>query len=204
MYDYLIGTVTALGKSTVVLENVGIGYEIQVPHALIPDLEGEQKIFIHEHVSENEHMLYGFPSRLGKTVFRLLIGVNGIGPKMGIRFFDQFTPEEILQHLSAKNIAELKKVKGLGIKTVEKIVIELHKKGKEMILSHSLTESPKMVSSSITEDSVAALVGLGYKESIIRQTINHTLKELQNEFEREPTSEEMIKKVLEKMAKLKT
>lgn len=210
MFDYIRGTVIRIEEHLLVLENQGVGYEVYIPARLSSEfiVGRDEQVYIHEYVSETEHALYGFESQLAKIVFRHLINISGVGPKLAIRFLDRFSASQVLYIIANKNLALLREVKGLGSKTGEKLIIELQKKSQELLHTHEivLEEEGKAVTksqgvetppTSVRDEILAALIGLGYRETQVRVIIDTVTKNAPEE-----TTEELLKRVLEQLAKL--
>ncbi|XP_060077772.1 Holliday junction branch migration complex subunit RuvA-like [Ylistrum balloti] len=203
MFDYLFGKITFKEESVITIDNQGVGYLVYVPLIFAQELavEEDKKVYIHQVVGEKENTLYGFRSRLMRSLFQSLIGVSGVGPKMAIKVLDDFSPEQLLDIFANKRIEQLKNVKGLGSKTREKIFIDLNKKAKEMIVLFKVEKNVSIPNSSLEQEVKASLIQLGYKESELKDVVPSIIQDLSSEGL--PTIERVIKDTLEKLSKLK-
>lgn len=175
MIDYINGLVTESTPAICVIECNGVGYEINVTLMDYPDLkEGEQKkLFIHESIREDAHVLYGFLTRRSRELFRLLIGVSGVGPNTGRLIMSSLSPEQLESTISSGQPAALKAVKGVGIKTAQRIIVDL----KDKIKVSETAFNTSMPEGEAYEDSVAALVMLGFTSQQSRKALTAIFKE---------------------------
>ena len=158
MFEYIIGKVTDIKPNGIVLENNGIGYFIYVSNPYIFNVNKEYKVYIYEHILENEDSLYGFKTSKDKELFLKLISVKGLGPKMTLPLLVE--DQSIESAIEREDITYLKKFPKIGDKLAKQIVLDL--KGKL-----SKDENIK------TNDELKeALLGLGYKEKEIKNVIS--------------------------------
>jgi holliday junction DNA helicase RuvA len=183
MYHYLNGKISEKTPVAVILDVNGIGYEVRVSlstFSSLPNLGENVKLFTHFVVREDAQLLYGFGTEEEREAFRLLISVSGIGPKLAITLLSGVTLPELKRAIQEKNIPVLTAISGIGQKTAERVIIELKDKigkaetpaGKELV--HDANVSDQMV-----EDSILALVSLGYTKPKAKEAIQKTLKALQ-------------------------
>lgn len=167
MIGYVKGKVLSIDDTTVLIENNGIGYEITCSSEAIASLSqtGEGEIYTYMAVREDAISLYGFISQEEKKAFLSLITVSGVGPKMGITILSGMKLNELLYAIATEDVKSLSKVKGLGKKTAERIILELREKVGEV------AEAPEKVKgkpvqakkmSEESEDAVIALMSLGF------------------------------------------
>ena len=141
----------------------GVGYEVAVTaldYGALPAVGGEVALHIHTHVREDALALYGFLDPLGKQLFLKLIGVTGVGPKAGLDIMCGMTVPELVGALRGNDVARLVKIKGVGSKTAERLVLELRGKLNNFVIEP--TQMPAPVSA-LDEDVLSALVNLGYQ-----------------------------------------
>lgn len=130
MYDYLRGLLAELTPTYAVVECGGVGYIVTISLQTYTQLEGRQEamLYVHHAVREDSETLYGFAERTERELFRLLIGVSGVGGGTARMILSTYTPEEIANIISSENAVLLKNVKGLGLKTAQKIIVEIKDK----------------------------------------------------------------------------
>ena len=170
MIAYLRGNVLAVTTESVIIENNGVGYEVFCSGAAFSAVQNtrrEVELYTYLQVKEDGFTLYGFVSLSEKQVFLDLISVSGVGPKLAIGILNGMTADEVASCITTADVKRLSRVKGLGKKTAEKIVLELHGKvSAEELLSADGQNTTKAVKSApmskTDEEAVAALLGLGF------------------------------------------
>lgn len=197
MYHYLNGKITGKTPVAVILDVNGIGYEVRVSlstFSSLPNLGETVKLFTHFVVREDAQLLYGFATEEEREAFRLLISISGIGPKLAITLLSGVTLSELRRAIQEKNIPVLTAISGIGQKTAERVIVELKDKidkaevsaGKELV--HDASVSDQMV-----EDSILALVSLGYTKQKAKEAVQKTLKAMLG---KKPSVEEIIRTAL--------
>ena len=190
MIDYISGKLAEASPATAVVDVNGIGYEINITLIDYAALQSkpEVKLFIHEAIREDAHILYGFLSKKGRELFRLLIGVSGVGPNTARLILSSVTTQDLTSAIASGNDSVLKAVKGVGGKTAQRIIVDLKDKIK--------AEESTLITQSIGgieafEEALAALSGLGF-------TRLQSEKALKRIFKSEPaiSVEEAIRKAL--------
>lgn len=193
MIEYIKGELTHLQPTEAVLETAGVGYLLKISINTYGALEGkkEAKLLVHEVIREDAQVLYGFAAERERALFRLLIGVSGVGAGTAVVILSGFTVQELEAVISGGDTRALKNVKGIGAKTAERIIVDLRDKIKPDD-SALLVSTP--ASAQAFEEASAALVMLGY-------TPAQTRKVLKKLFEESPTIkvEEAIRKALAMM-----
>ena len=170
MIAYLRGNVLAVTAESVIIENNGVGYEVfcsGTAFSAVQNTRREVELYTYLQVKEDGFTLYGFVSLSEKQVFLDLISVSGVGPKLAIGILNGMTADEVASCIATADVKRLSRVKGLGKKTAEKIVLELHGKvSAEELLSADGQNTTKAVKSApmskTDEEAVAALLGLGF------------------------------------------
>lgn len=193
MIEYIKGQLTELTPTYSVIECSGVGYLLNISVPTYSALEGktEAKLLVHEAIREDAHVLYGFINEQERSLFRLLIGVSGVGANTARMILSSIAAPQLEQIILTGDHSTLKKVKGIGTKTAERIIVDLKDKikpiGDALILQQSVTNE-------VFEEALAALVMLGFN----RLQSQKVLKKL---FDGEPSIkvETAIKKALSMM-----
>ena len=180
MIAYLRGKVLAISSETVLLEVNGVGYEIYCSGGAFRKLTvGEVgEVYTYLQVKEDGITLFGFDSVKEKELFLKLITVSGVGPKMGISILASLSGEDFARAIATADVKRLSAVKGLGKKTAEKIVLELHGKisAAEVMSASGEDFNPTMPPAEVKlsaadEEAVQALVGLGFTRTESAQAV---------------------------------
>lgn len=176
MIAHLKGILIKKTPETMIVETGGVGYEVIAPlstfYALPADKE-QISLHIYTHVREDALTLFGFNTNLEKEIFRLLISVSGIGPKLAINILSGIGPDELLTAITRGDALRLQSIPGVGKKTAERMVLEL--KDKAGKISSDLELPPALAASSeeqrVIDDAVSALLNLGYRAKSARQAV---------------------------------
>jgi len=169
MIGCLIGEVFALEAPTVLLNVNGVGYEIDTPLSTFCQLQKGQKVTLWTHlvVREDAQQLYGFSNAQEKTIFRTLLKVNGVGPKMALGILSTLSVELLVHTIEHDDLNTLVKIPGVGKKTAERLMIELRDRFKTLAqaATTSSTALPQIqfIANSPIAEAEAALQSLGYK-----------------------------------------
>ena len=195
MIDYIKGQIIELTPTELILECGGIGYSIlislQTFEAL--QLKTQAVAYIHHYIREDEELYFGFATKDERELFRLLIGVSGIGVASARMMLSSLTSEEIRQAILSENIARIKSVKGIGLKSAQRLVLEL----KDKIVKGAGTDTGtifKADNNAIIDEATTALVMLGFTKANINKVLPGILKD-------NPTArvEDLIKAALKKL-----
>lgn len=161
MIDYLHGPLAEISATSAVIECGGVGYEVAINLIDYTALQGKDsaKLFIHEVIREDQHLLYGFLSKQGREIFRLLIGVSGVGPGTARVIMSSLTVRDLQNVIATGQESMLKAVKGIGPRTAQRIIVDLKDKikGADAAL---ITQAPG--ASQAWEESLQALLMLGF------------------------------------------
>ena len=174
MISYIAGVVEEIEKDKVVVDNNGIGYGIFASQSTLEQIGiGEQvKIYTYFSVREDAMQLYGFLSRQELQLFKLLIGVSGVGPKGGLAILSTCPGDSLSMAVLADDAKAISKAPGIGAKTAQKIIIELKDKIdiEDMIVGETISK-PMTKASGVVGDAVEALTALGYSQTMAYQAI---------------------------------
>ena len=182
MYSYIIGKVTLYEKNCIVIENNNIGYLINVTNPYNYKINDIVKVFLYNHIKEDENSLYGFKSLDEKELFLKLINVKGIGPKMALPLLSSDI-EDIYNAINEGNVTYLTKFPKIGEKVAKQIILDL--KGKLTLNSDNNTNESKEL--------IEVLESLGYKINDIKKILDKIDKSL--------SIEEKIKEALKMLGK---
>jgi len=178
MIGCLIGEVFALEAPTVLLNVNGVGYEIDTPLSTFCQLQKGQKVTLWTHlvVREDAQQLYGFIDAQEKTIFRTLLKVNGVGPKMALGILSTLSVELLIHTIEHDDINTLIKVPGVGKKTAERLMIELRDRFKALAhpaggSSNAAATQIQFMSNSPVAEAEAALQSLGYKPAEAQKAV---------------------------------
>lgn len=180
MYEFISGNVLDLTPAYVVIETGGIGYQINISLNTFALLEGKSQtmLYLHLVVRDDAHLLYGFSGKEERELFRNLITVSGIGANTARVILSSFLPTEIIQAIAQGDINLLKQIKGIGLKTAQRIVIDL----KDKIAKGSIGQDIFAVSNNtIRQEALSALVMLGFSKAAAEKLINQILKNNPNQ-----------------------
>ena len=197
MIDYIKGTIAELNPAYAVIDNHGMGYMLNISlstyDSLSPVGQGnEAKLFVHEAIREDAHLLYGFSTKREREAFLLLISVSGVGPNIARMILSSMTVDDFSRAIAGNNVALFKSVKGVGAKTAQRIIVDL--KDKIKLADDTLLEKTDLAAGETFDEALAALVMLGFTQ----QASQKALKSL---FSSNPalTVEQAIKQALNLM-----
>lgn len=174
MFEYIKGVVASLKPSHIILEANSIGYFITISLNTYTQLNGKEsvKLFIHQVIREDAHLLYGFASEAERELFRMLISVNGIGSNTAIMMFSSLSPDEISNAILNENVNLLKSIKGIGVKTAQRVIIDLKDKVGRSPISEQFVSSPD---NTIRNEALSALVMLGFAKKPAEKELDKIL-----------------------------
>lgn len=194
MYAYIDGKLTFKCPTYIVVEASGLGYHINISlntYSLLQNAE-RCKIFTWLHVKEDAHTLYGFAEEGERRLFLHLISVSGIGPNTGRMMLSSITPSEIQQAIVQGDVPLIQKIKGIGAKTAQRLVLELQDKLKKEGTG-SLILAP--IHNTAKDEALSALVMLGFAKNAAEKVLDNIIK---NTIEK-PAVEQLIKQALKNL-----
>ncbi len=161
MIEYITGRLVELNPATAIIDNGGIGYELNISLSTFSAIQNKEevKLLVHEVIREDAHLLYGFATRQERSLFREMIAVSGVGANSARLILSSIPPAELEAVISGGDEKRLKSVKGIGAKTAQRIIVDLKDKIKPS--ETSLLSQPAFRSDDF-EEALAALLMLGF------------------------------------------
>ena len=198
MIEYIKGELTEITPAMAVIECNGLGYGINVSLNTYSAIQGkkEVKLYIYESIREDAYILYGFATKQERELFLLLISVSGIGGNTARMTLSALTPSELCNVISSGNDKLLKTVKGIGLKTAQRIIVDLKDKISTTDIGTSTTSAPISITANneIYEEAIAALTMLGFAQAPSQKVVAAILKE-----EPDAAVEKVIKLALKRL-----
>ncbi len=197
MIEYLRGELTELTPATAIIECCGVGYETSITlntYSALQDKK-EVKVYIYEVIREDTHQLFGFSNKQERELFLLLISVSGIGGNTARTILSAFTVNELCEAIFTGNEAAIKSVKGIGLKTAQRVIIELKDKIKGIGGgAQSSVATPLLPDNDVMDGAVSALIMLGFPSAATNKVVQAIVKS-------EPTAtvEQVIKMALKQL-----
>jgi len=193
MINYIKGTVTEINPASVTIETGGIGYFISISLNTYSKLEGksEAKVLVHEVIREDAHQLFGFADSIERDLFRQLISVSGIGANTARMMLSSLKPSEIERAIMEADVNTLKSIKGIGLKTAQRVIVDLKDKvGREAATGEIFA----IGGNTGRDEALSALVMLGFTRSAVIKVLDKIMKENKN-----LTVEDLIKRALKSL-----
>lgn len=202
MYSYIKGTLAEITEEGIVVDNHGIGYAIWVPGQVfdyLPSIGEEVKIYTYHYVREDMIALYGFLTREDVTIFKMLIGVSGIGPKGALAILSVMSTDDLRFAILSEDAKAISKAPGIGAKTAQRLIIELKDKinledAFEQKLANQAEKIEKSPITGVKNEAILALTALGYSQSEALKAISGI------EIQEDSQVEEVLKAALKQMA----
>lgn len=198
MIEYLKGEIAEVTPAMAVIDCNGVGYGVNISLNTYSAIQGKKsvKLYIYEGIREDAYVLYGFSTKQERELFLLLITVSGIGGNTARMILSALSPSELCNVISSGNDKLLKGVKGIGLKTAQRIIVDLKDKisvaGMETVSGSITTLSPSH--SEVHDEAIAALTMLGFSQAPSQKVVTTILKE-----EPELTVEKVIKLALKRL-----
>jgi holliday junction DNA helicase RuvA len=180
MIAYLKGKLVHKDPTYVLIEVGGIGYHVKITLQTYAKIKDEEHIMLLTflHIKEDAHTLYGFNEETEKKMFLNLISISGVGPNTALMMLSSMSTEELEHAIVTENAVSIQRIKGVGAKTAQRIVLELKDKiKKDSLLDHSSVNSGFVTTNNkIKEEALQALITLGYTKAIAEKNISTVLK----------------------------
>ena len=197
MYAYIRGIVSDIASDRAVLEAAGVGYELFAGRKTLDKLilGEEARLYTHLHLAEGVQALYGFYTEEEREMFRRLIGISRVGPKLAVSLLSVMEPADVISAVVTDNPAAFDPVQGMGRKMAQRVILELKEQVKDTAVPLSKPGQPAMtnVAENIRSEAVQALVSLGYDGLTASRAVT-AVEEARN-------VEELITKALRKLAR---
>ncbi len=183
MIEYIRGELAELSPATAVIDCNGVGYAANISLNTYSAIQGKQpcKLYIHEAIREDAYVLYGFAEKQEREIFLLLISVSGIGGNTARMILSALSPAELVNVISTENANMLKTVKGIGLKTAQRVIVDLKDKIKTMSGSAGGGASAGLLlqpaNAEVQEEAVSALTMLGFAAAPSQKVVLAILKE---------------------------
>ena len=195
MIEYIKGRLIEITPTDMVLECHGIGYKILISLQTFESSNGKEDltIYIHHYIREDEELYYGFATKDEREMFRLLIGVSGVGASTARMMLSSLSTEEIRNAILSEDINKIKSIKGIGVKSAQRLILEL----KDKVVKGEGTDTPALfqnTSNPAVEEATTALVMLGFSKPNVNKAVAAVLKEKPS-----ATLEEIIKLGLKRL-----
>ena len=181
MIEYIKGEIADLTPTYCVLETNGIGYMLNVSLVTYQELQGQSaaRLYVYENIREDAHVLYGFWTKAERELFLLLISVSGVGAATARMILSSFTVAELQEIIATGNVNAIKSVKGIGLKSAQRIIVDLKDKVELGVRSEELGVGnvSSLANNENMEEAVAALVALGFQKAASVKVVEKLMKE---------------------------
>ncbi|MGL1887202.1 MAG: Holliday junction branch migration protein RuvA [Reichenbachiella sp.] len=178
MIAYIEGRIDHVDPTYVILDTGGIGYHLNITlntYGEIKALKGV-KLYTHFHVKEDAQTLFGFFEAAEKKRFQQLISISGVGPSTGLMILSSLSPQEIHSAIVNSDVKTISSVKGIGLKTAQRIILELKDKMSKEELEGDMPMLSLSKSNSVIDEALSALTTLGINKSVAEKTLDKILK----------------------------
>lgn len=178
MYEYIQGSLAELTPTHAIVDAGGVGYFVNISLQTYSQLEGKTqvKLWLHQIIREDAHLLYGFTDLREREIFRLLISVSGVGASTARLILSSLNTDEIQAAITTENVNLIKQVKGIGLKTAQRIVVDL--KDKVSIGEATVSQILSTSNNTLKSEALSALVMLGFARSAADKVIDQVLKDM--------------------------
>lgn len=185
MIEYIKGGIAELSPATAIIDCNGLGYAINISLNTYAAIQGKKdcKLYIYEAIREDAYILYGFVDKQERELFLLLISVSGIGGNTARMILSALSPSELINVISTENVTLLKTVKGIGLKTAQRIIVDLKDKIKTGGMSAdgvTMGNMTSLANAQVQEEAISALTMLGFAQAPSQKVVLSILKEEPN------------------------
>lgn len=182
MIDYIKGELAELTPAMAVVEAAGVGYAMNISLNCYSAIQGkkEVKLYVYESIREDAHVLFGFASKKEREMFLLLITVSGVGPNTARMVLSSMSPAELCNSISTGNERMIKTIKGIGLKTAQRIIVDLRDKIVSLGIAEEIPAGGSMenpVDNRVKEEAVSALTMLGFSPAPSQKVVMQILKD---------------------------
>mgnify|MGYP001444129714 FL=1 len=193
MISFIRGKKIHIDPAKIIIEVNGIGYDINISLRTYSKLKDESEVFVYTHlnVKEDSHTLYGFNSESERNTFLSLLSINGVGPSTAIMILSSLSANELKKAIISSDTNKIKSVKGIGLKTAERIILEL----KDKVTFDDIDQDKfyDHINNTIKDEALSALSSLGISKNIVEKHINDILDR-----NKDISLEDLIKEVLKR------
>lgn len=196
MITYVSGTLAAKSPAEVVIDAGGLGYALQIPTSSferLPAVGKPARLLTHFHVREDAQLLYGFATEGERSLFRTMIAVSGVGPRLALAALSAFPPESLRDHILEGDASVLTRIPGVGKKTAERLIVELRDRLADLEAGTPPPAGETKAGASIRADARAALEALGLGRAEAEKRIRRVLRDSDGEL----TAEALIRRALQ-------
>ncbi len=172
MFDFIYGNIAYKNPTTAIIETNGIGYKINIPLSTFEKISNKEKVKLHTKLSirDDEIKIYGFYSLEERDLFNLLLSVNGVGSSVALTILSSSSISQFERYVVSNDPKSLQRIKGIGKKTAERIILELKETIKSVLPdSKSSTETKNIA---IISDAIMAMISLGYAKPEAEEAVN--------------------------------
>ena len=182
MIEYIKGELSELTPALAVVEAAGVGYAMNISLNCYSAIQGKKdvKLYVYESIREDAHVLFGFASKKEREMFLLLITVSGVGPNTARMVLSSMSPAELCNSISTGNERMIKTIKGIGLKTAQRIIVDLRDKIVSLGIAEEIPAGGSMenpVDNKVKEEAVSALTMLGFSPAPSQKVVMQILKD---------------------------
>ena len=179
MYEYITGTLTEITPTDAIVEAYGVGYDLMISLTTFSKIQNAcgspVKLYTCHLVREDDESLYGFADKMERAVFLQLIAVSGVGPGSARMILSAMSPQEVREAVIANDVKKFKSVKGIGLKTAQRILVDMKDKVDQDSGEFSFQTTTGV--STVREEAVSALTLLGFPKASVEKVVSELLKE---------------------------